>query len=73
MKFEKEEKTRILPLRWFGNGCEYIAHFCLGKFLYWEHAGKINYRFRFWGWLSSQFYKPYMKWGTVYKADIEDI
>lgn len=73
MRFEKEEKTNILPLRWFGNGCEYVAHFCLDKYLYWDDMERFNYRSRVWSWMASQFYKPYMKWGTFYKADIEDI
>jgi len=64
--FEAEHKTKVLPLRWFADGCEYIAHFFLDKYLYWNYFDKTNLRSKTWSWLSNQFYKPYLKWGTRY-------
>lgn len=64
--FEVEHKTKVLPLRWFGNGCEYIAHYFLDKYLHWNYMGKSNFRSKTWSWIADQFYKPYLKWGTVY-------
>jgi hypothetical protein len=68
---KKENRTNVLPLRWFGNCCEHLAHFFLDKYLYWDHLENINKRAIVWSWLSSQFYKPYMKWGTFYSVDMD--
>lgn len=67
--FIVEHKTKVLPLRWFGNGCEYIAHYFLDKYLHWHFMGKSNFRSKTWSWIADQFYKPCLKWGTVYVMD----
>ena len=67
MKFTKHQRTNILPLRWFGNICEYLGHHCLTRYLYWEDLEVENSRSRFWAKASVNLYKPYTKWGTYYR------
>lgn len=64
--FIKEHRTNILPLRWFANICESIAHFFLSRYLYWDNLDHFNKRSKLWAKLSTIFYAPYMRWGTVY-------
>jgi hypothetical protein len=68
-KFTKEEKTRILPLRWFGNLCERWAHYHLNMFLHYSDHDYDGFAFKYHGFMSKQLYKPYFKWGTIYKLD----
>lgn len=70
-----EHKTNILPLRWFANGCERIAHYYLNLYLRYEdpevEESLTPTRAKIYGRISSIFYKPYFKWGTVYRLDMD--
>ena len=66
-EFERKERTNMLPLRWFGNGCESIAHFFLNRYLGAEYKGR-NWMLPIYGAISSLFYKPGFRWGTYYEA-----
>ena len=70
-RFTKEEKTRILPLRWFGNFCEKRANYHLSMFLHYNDHDDQGFAFKCHGILSNILYKPYFKWGTIYKLDKE--
>jgi hypothetical protein len=70
-KFTKQEKTKILPLRWFANFCESRAHYHLEIFLYSYDRGNHGVAFKCHGFLSNLFYKPYFKWGTYYKLEVD--
>lgn len=72
MEFTKEHKTNILPLRWFANLCEIPAHYHLGKALYYDHKESYGFAYKYHSILSKWLYKPYFKWGTVYKAEFND-
>lgn len=63
-------KTNVLPLRWFANTCEKIAHYHLNMYLH--HSDHDDYGFvcRMHAYISNLFYKPYLKWGTTYEVDI---
>jgi hypothetical protein len=68
-KFTKEHRTKIIPLRWFANLCEIPAHYHLQRFL---RCDDLNIRgpvYRYHAFMSNLFYKPYLKWGTVYALD----
>lgn len=65
--FQRKERTNFLPLRWFGNGCEYFAHLFLNRYLEAEYKGR-NWILPVYAKLSSLFYKPSIKWGTYYVA-----
>ncbi len=67
LEFEKKERTNILPLRWFGNACESIANFYLGRYMEAEYKGK-NWILPIYENISGLFYKPGFKWGTYYTA-----
>jgi hypothetical protein len=71
-KFTKEHRTKIVPLRWFANLCEMPAHYHLGKVLYLDDQESYGFRYRYHSKLSHWFYKPYFKWGTVYKLDLNN-
>ncbi len=70
-KFTKHEQTKILPLRWFANYCENRAHYHLEMFLYYDDRGKRGFAFKCHGFLSNLLYKPYFKWGTLYKLEVD--
>jgi len=65
--FRKEHKTQNLPLRWFANLCEIPAHYHLGRFLRCDDLNLRGFMYRFHAYMSNLFYKPYLKWGTVYE------
>ena len=69
--FERKENTNILPLRWFGNGCESIGHFFLIRYLDAEYKGR-NWILPVYGSISGLFYKPALKWGTYYTANFPE-
>ena len=71
-KSTKQHKTKILPLRWFANLCEKPAHYHLNMFLYYSDHDDYGLACRFHAYVSHIFYKPYLKWGTVYKIDIKN-
>jgi hypothetical protein len=68
---EKVERTKILPLRWIGNFLGSIAGYNLVKAFNLQEGNNLGYRFKFhskvWHYLS----KPYEKWGTYYKVDMQ--
>ena len=68
-KITKIEKTRILPLRWFGNSCSDIATRSLLKAFYLDEQGNYGYRFKFHSKVWVTFNKPYERWGTYYTVD----
>ena len=67
--FIKEHKTKILPLRWFANLCEKPAAYHLEKALRYDDYNNHGLMFKCHAKLSNIFYKPYFKWGTIYKLD----
>jgi hypothetical protein len=65
----KEQKTKILPLRWFANLCEKPAAYHLESALRYDSYGNHGVSYKLHSRLSNLFYKPYFKWGTIYKLD----
>jgi hypothetical protein len=65
-KITKHQRTRILPLRWIGNACNYRSTESLVKSVRLQEQGNFGYRFKFhclvWKYLD----KPYQWWGTYY-------
>jgi hypothetical protein len=70
-RFKKHQKTKILPLRWFGNLCEIFAHHHLGKALHYDDHDDHGFVYKYHAILSNWLYKPYFKWGTVYEFIID--
>lgn len=66
-RFTKEHKTNNLLLRWFANLCEKPAQYHLNMYLHYSDHDDYGIACRFHAYLSNIFYKPYLKWGTVYK------
>ena len=66
----RHEKTNILPLRWFANICERIGHYYLMKALRLDDAKKYGQKYRLYSKIWSMLYKPYYRWGTYYKLDL---
>ena len=71
MKFKKVHKTNNLVLRWLANLCEIPAHYHLNKFLHYSDHDDYGFICRYHAKVSYWFYKPYLKWGTVYKLDLD--
>ena len=71
-KFIKEHRTKNLLLRWIANLCEIPAHYHLGKCLHYDDHDDHGFVYRYHGFMSNLFYKPYLKWGTVYRLDLDD-
>jgi hypothetical protein len=70
LKFSnKIHKTRILPLRWIGNGCSYIATNSLVKAFGLQEDDNLGYRFKFHSKVWHYFNKPYTWWGSYYTVD----
>lgn len=69
--FTKKEKTKILPLRWFANLCEKVAVYHLEMALHYDDRNDHGIIFKCHAILSNIFYRPYFKWGTFYKMDID--
>ena len=71
----KIHKTNNLLLRWFANLCEIPAHYHLGRFLHYSDRKDFGLASRFHAKISYWFYKPYLRWGTVYRfvTDSESI
>ena len=69
--FTKEHRTKILPLRWFANLCEKPAAYMLGMAVHYDDHDDHGITFKCYASLSNILYKPYFKWGTVYKMDID--
>jgi hypothetical protein len=68
-KFTKHHKTNNLLLRWFANLCEIPAHYHLGRFLRYSDRKDFGFVSRYHARTSYWLYKPYLRWGTVYKFD----
>jgi hypothetical protein len=66
-RFTKEHKTKILPLRLFANLCEKPAQYHLNMYLHYSDHDDYGLACRLHAYLSNMFYKPYLRWGTVYK------
>jgi hypothetical protein len=71
--FTAEHRTKILPLRWFANLCEKPAHYHLNIALYYDDNYYYGPKFKYHAILSKLLYKPYLRWGTVYKIDLKEI
>lgn len=67
MEFTPKHNTNILPLRWFANLCEKPASYHLNMYLHYSDHDDHGFACRFHAYASNIFYKPYLKWGTVYK------
>ena len=67
-----EHRTKILPLRWFANLCEKPAHYHLRIALYYDDNYYYGPKFKYHAFLSNILYKPYLRWGTVYKIDLKE-
>ncbi len=70
---KKVQKTRILPLRWFGNGCSNIATNSLVKAFDLQERDNFGYRFKFHSKVWHYLNKPYEWWGTYYLVDMSKI
>ena len=66
-KYIKENRTNNLPLRWFANLCEKPANYHLNKFLHYSDHDDYGIVCRYHAKVSYWLYKPYLKWGTVYR------
>ena len=66
---QKINRTKILPLRWFGNACSGIAIRSLVKAFDLDEDGNYGYRFKFHSKIWNYFNKPYERWGTYYTVD----
>jgi hypothetical protein len=71
-RFTKEHKTKNLLLRWFANLCEKPANYHLNKFLHYSDHDDYGLVCRYHAKVSYWLYKPYLRWGTVYKLDLDD-
>jgi hypothetical protein len=71
-RFTKEHRTKNLLLRWIANLCEIPAHYHLQKFLRCDDLNIRGFVYRYHAFMSNMFYKPYLKWGTVYRLDLDD-
>lgn len=63
------EKTRILPLRWFGNLCNSISSNSLVKAFMLQDNNNFGFRFKFHSKVWHYVNKPYERWGTYYLAE----
>ena len=70
IEFERKERTNILPLRWFGNGCEPIGQFFLNRYLDADYNGR-DWILPFYKKMFHAFYIPSYKWGTYYTGIFE--
>ena len=67
-------KTKILPLRWFGNAMNHASSPFLWKAIYEsdkiaDSDSELSRKGKFYWWLYSAMNAPYEKWGTTYKMD----
>ena len=69
-KSRKINRTRILPLRWFGNTCSHIATRSLVRAF--DLQDNVDgFRFKFHCFIWKHFDKPYRRWGTYYELDLD--
>ena len=69
VEFTKHQRTNNLILRWFGNGCEYPAHFFLKKCIDLDDIGHYGIMYKIYARMSNILYKPALKWGTYYSMN----
>ena len=71
----KEERTNVLPLRWFANAIERPAHFFLERALRLDDVENFGIRYKIYSYISNKLYKPALKWGTYYSMEmnIDDV
>ena len=67
IEFERKERTSILPLRWFGNGCEVAGIFFLNRYMVAEYNSR-DWILPFYAKISRAFLIPTYKWGTYYEG-----
>jgi hypothetical protein len=72
MNFIEEHRTNMFPLRWFANLCEKPAHYNLMMALHYSDHDDYGIKYRYHAIMSNWLYRPYLKWGTVYKAEFND-
>jgi hypothetical protein len=72
LEFTKQQRTKILPLRWFANAMEFPAHYFLDKCLYLDHIENFGTKYKIYSWISSRCYKPVFRWGTYYSAEWDE-
>jgi hypothetical protein len=72
-RFTKEHKTNNLLLRWFANLCEKPASYHLNIFLHYSDHDDYGLACRFHAYVSNIFYKPYLRWGTIYKLNMNKL
>ena len=72
-KFQKIERTKILPLRWIGNLCGSIGTEFLVKAIYLKESGNIGWRYsiNLNVWIYLKIFNQ--KWGTYYSIDIDKL
>jgi hypothetical protein len=70
-RFTKEERTKILPLRWIANLCESRGNYHLNMFLHYGDHDDHGFAYKYHGIMSNWFYKPYFRWGTIYTLNID--
>ena len=69
VEFTKHQRTNNLILRWFGNGCEYPAHFFLKKCIDLDDIGHYGIMYKIYARMSNILYKPVLRWGTYYSMN----
>lgn len=62
----KEERTNVLPLRWFAKVIEHPAHFFLERALRLDDVENFGIRYKIYCYISNILYAPVIKWGTFY-------
>jgi len=68
---EKIEKTKILPLRWISNWLSYVATEHLIKAITLGEADNYGFKHRYHTKMWTYLYRPYQRWGTSYKIDLD--
>lgn len=63
---QKIEKTKILPLRWFGNFLGSVATKHLLKSVWLDEDNNWGIRFKYHCFMWKHLNKPYQLWGTSY-------
>ena len=70
---EKIERTKILPLRWVSNWLSIVATDHLLKMINLEEDNDFGWKHKYHSAMWTYMYKPYEKWGTYYKVDMERV
>lgn len=67
----KIEKTKILPLRWIGNFLGGYAGNHIVKCFDLDENNNLGLRYKYHAKMWKFLNKPYERWGTYYKLDID--